>query len=61
MNSRRLTHLERLMRIFNTAHERDPSIPQLVPIATRRIFSPNRRRAPEGTPEKAPGGSAGPG
>ncbi len=40
-----LAYMDRLMKIFNRAHERDPSIPQLVPIAARRMLSPNRRRA----------------
>jgi hypothetical protein len=40
-----LAYLERVMKIFNGGHDRDPSIPQLLPIATRRLFSPNRKRA----------------
>ena len=39
-----LAYMDRVMRVFNRAHERDPSIPQLVPITTRRLFSPNRKR-----------------
>ena len=39
-----LAHLERVLRVWNRAHEHDPAIPQLLPIATRRIFSPNRKR-----------------
>jgi hypothetical protein len=53
-----LAYLERIMRIFNRAHERDASIPRLLPIATRRMFSFGRKApiesappAPE-TPEK---------
>lgn len=42
-----LAHMGRLMRIFNGAHEKDPAIPQLVANATRRIFSPNRKRPGE--------------
>jgi hypothetical protein len=40
-----LTYLERLMRTFNRAHEQDPSIPQLLPIATRRMFAASRKKA----------------
>ena len=39
-----LAYLERVMRVWNRAHEHDPAILQLLPIATRRIFSPNRKR-----------------
>jgi hypothetical protein len=51
-----LAHMDRLMRIFNGAHEKDPSIPALLPIATRRIFSPNRKR-PQGDPSPTGGGN----
>lgn len=53
-----LAHLERVMRIFNRAHERDASIPRLLPIAARRMFSFGRKGSPEPvsaapeTPEK---------
>jgi len=40
-----LAYLERMMKIWNGAHERDPAIPQLLPIATRAIFAPTRKRA----------------
>lgn len=40
-----LEYLERTMKIWNGAHERDPSIPQLLPIATRSLFSPTRKPA----------------
>ena len=40
-----LEYLERVMKIWNGAHERDPSIPQLLPIATRSLFSPTRKQA----------------
>jgi hypothetical protein len=40
-----LEYLERVMKIWNGAHERDPSIPQLLPIATRSLFSPSRKQA----------------
>lgn len=42
-----LAYLERIMKVWNGAHERDPSIPQLLPIATRRLFSPTRKPATE--------------
>jgi hypothetical protein len=42
-----LAHMGRLLRIFENAHEKDPSIPHLIPIATRRIFSPSRKRPAE--------------
>lgn len=45
-----LAHLERVMRVWNRAHEHDPAIPQLLPIATRRLFSPNRKRPVEAAP-----------
>lgn len=58
-----LAYLERIMRVWNRAHELDPAIPQLVPLATRRIFSPNRKRsaveAPVSpAPDAAPGATA---
>ena len=43
-----LAYLERVMRIFNHAHERDASIPRLLPIATRRMFSIGRKTPPIG-------------
>lgn len=42
-----LAHMGRMMRIFNNAHEKDPAVPHLVALATRRIFSPNRKRPAE--------------
>lgn len=45
-----LAYMERIMRIFNRAHERDASIPRLLPIATRRMFSMGRKAAPEPAP-----------
>ncbi len=45
-----LTYLERVIRIFNRAHERNASIPRLVPIATRRMFSMGRKRSGEAPP-----------
>ena len=65
-----LAYLERMMKIWNSAHERDPSIPQLLPIATRAIFAPTRKRAAapaveapagEGAAEPAGGESKKPG
>ena len=51
-----LEYLERTMKIWNGAHERDPSIPQLLPIATRSLFSPTRKPAAvaEAPPVDAP-------
>ncbi|MDC3956440.1 hypothetical protein [Polyangium jinanense] len=40
-----LSQMERVMKVFNRAHERDPSIPRLTPIATRRLFVSSRKRA----------------
>lgn len=39
-----LAYLERMMKIWNGAHEKDPSIPQLLPIATRPIFAPTTKK-----------------
>lgn len=39
-----LTHMGRLMRIFNTAHGKDPSVPHLVPISSRRVLAASRKR-----------------
>jgi hypothetical protein len=47
-----LEYLERTMKIWNGAHERDPSIPQLLPIATRALFSPTRKKPAAATVEK---------
>lgn len=44
-----LAHMDRLRKIFNGAHDRDPAVPHLVPIATRRIFAPVRKKKEEGT------------
>lgn len=44
-----LAHLERVMRVFNHAHERDASIPRLIPLTTRRMFAMGRR-APKAPP-----------
>jgi hypothetical protein len=49
-----LEYLERVMKIWNGAHERDPSIPQLLPIATRSLFSPTRKQAAAKGAEAAP-------
>jgi len=48
-----LAHLERVMRAFNRAHERDASIPRLLPIAARRMFSMGRKRANDPAPPAA--------
>jgi hypothetical protein len=50
-----LAYLERMMKIWNGAHERDASIPQLLPIATRAIFAPTRKRVAAAVAE-APAG-----
>ncbi|MDI1449371.1 hypothetical protein [Polyangium sp. 6x1] len=39
-----LSLMDRVMKVFNRAHERDPSIPRLTPIATRRMFVSSRKR-----------------
>jgi hypothetical protein len=39
-----LAYLERIMKVWNRAHEHDPAIPQLLSIATRSIFAPSRKR-----------------
>ncbi|MDI3284145.1 hypothetical protein [Polyangium sp. 15x6] len=44
-----LSLMERVMKVVNRAHDRDPSIPKLTPIATRRMF-PSRKRAVEAVP-----------
>ena len=49
-----LEYLERRMKIWNGAHQRDPSIPQLFPIATRPLFSPTRKQAAAPAAEAAP-------
>lgn len=38
-----LAHMRRLMRLFNGAHDKDPTIPRLTAIATRSIFAPPRK------------------
>jgi hypothetical protein len=43
-----LAHMEKLRRIFNGAHDRDPTVPHLVSIATRRIFAPVKKKKEEG-------------
>lgn len=47
-----LTYYERLMKIFNPAHAKDPTIPQIVPIATRSLFG--RRKATPAAPPDEP-------
>ncbi|MEP7126664.1 MAG: hypothetical protein ABJE95_37375 [Byssovorax sp.] len=41
------------MSVWNRAHEHDPAIPQLLPIATRSIFAPTRKRAAPVAPAPA--------
>ena len=48
-----LEYLERVMKVFNGAHERDPAIPQLLPIATRSIFAPTTRKQAAAPPADA--------
>jgi HPt (histidine-containing phosphotransfer) domain-containing protein len=43
-----LTFYERLMKIFNAAHAVDPKIPQIVPIATRRLFRKSKGASAQG-------------
>lgn len=46
-----LVLLGQIIRAFERAHDLDPTIPRLVPIATRRLFSRRAsRKATEGTP-----------
>jgi len=52
-----LAHLERLMRIFNGAHDRDPSIPQLLPIATQSVFGPRQQLVAQHKEAEAPAAS----
>lgn len=48
-----LAYLEKIMKVWNGAHEHDPAIPQLLPIATRPIFAPTRKRAAAAPAEPA--------
>ncbi|WP_437484980.1 hypothetical protein WME75_46380 [Sorangium sp. So ce1014] len=48
--------LEQIVRVFERANEQDPTIPRLVPIATRRLFS---RKIRKKTAETAGGAAAG--
>ncbi len=45
--------LERVINAFEGAHAIDPSIPRLVPIATRRLLGKRRRKVEEASPERA--------
>ncbi|MRG90597.1 hypothetical protein [Polyangium spumosum] len=45
-----LLYMERVMKAWNRAHEQDPSIPQLMPITTRRLLGTTRRRAAAAEP-----------
>jgi hypothetical protein len=38
-----LALMDRVMKVVNRAHERNPSIPRLTPIATRRLFVSSRK------------------
>jgi hypothetical protein len=48
-----LAYLEKIMKVWNGAHEHDPAIPQLLPIATRPIFAPTRKRTAAAAAEPA--------
>ncbi|WP_437894568.1 hypothetical protein [Sorangium sp. So ce124] len=48
--------LEQIVRVFERANEQDPTIPRLVPIATRRLFS--RRTRKKATETSGGGGGA---
>ncbi|WP_437676306.1 hypothetical protein [Sorangium sp. So ce131] len=48
--------LEQIVRVFERGNEQDPTIPRLVPIATRRLFS---RKVRKKVAETADGGAAG--
>ncbi|WP_437326816.1 hypothetical protein [Sorangium sp. So ce381] len=52
--------LEQIVRVFERANEQDPTIPRLVPIATRRLFSRSTRKKATETPGGG-GGAAGSG
>jgi hypothetical protein len=41
-----------IIRAFENGHEQDPTIPRLVPIATRRLFSRAAKKKAEGAEEK---------
>lgn len=49
-----LAYLEKIMKVWNGAHEHDPAIPQLLPIATRSIFAPTRKRGAAAAPAPVP-------
>lgn len=46
------------MRVFERANEQDPTIPRLVPIATRRLFSRSSRKKAIGPSSGTPSGGA---
>ncbi|WP_437590029.1 hypothetical protein [Sorangium sp. So ce1000] len=48
--------LEQIVRVFERGNEQDPTIPRLVPIATRRLFSRSTRKKAVSAPS---GGSTG--
>ncbi|KYF71321.1 hypothetical protein [Sorangium cellulosum] len=48
--------LEQIVRVFERANEQDPSIPRLVPIATRRLFSRRTRKKVTGAPSDGASG-----
>src|SRR5690606_33251742 len=49
--------LEQIVRVFERANEQDPTIPRLVPIATRRLFSRSaKKKAAEAAGSDSSGG-----
>jgi len=46
--------LGQIVRAFETAHDRDPTIPRLLPNSTGRLFSQPRRQTPELTRRHRP-------
>jgi hypothetical protein len=52
--------LGQVIRAFDSAHDRDPTIPRLVPISTRRLFSrSSKKKAAGGGGEGAPPATGG--
>jgi hypothetical protein len=48
--------LGQIVRAFERGHDRDPAIPALIPITTRRILGLSRRAQPAAKPTPAPAG-----
>jgi hypothetical protein len=49
-----LTYYARMMKIFNAAHAKDPTVPQIVPIATRSLFTKKKSAPGAPTPPTPP-------